>query len=201
MPSVRTVLRGALALAIAASAAASANATTLLRASLDRLVSTNETIVVGEVLDVHSYWNAEGNFILTDVRVAAADVLKGSLAGRDLTVTLMGGRVGETTTLIVGGAQLIPGRAYVLFLGESDLPGVKHALTVRDHSQGAFDLVLNNDSRGLRAISQANGHPLVPDQLGSVDAAGGAEGYPYHAMVESIREIARRPAAANREVE
>lgn len=197
MSLVRTALRGALALAIAASAVASANATTLIRASLDKLVSANETIVVGEVIDVNSYWNAEGNFILTDVRVSASEVLKGELSNREFTVTLMGGQVGDLTTLIIGGAQLIPGRAYVMFLNSEDLPGAKGVLTVRDLAQGAFDIQMNKDSRGLRAVSQANGHPLIPDNQGYMDAPGGVEGFPYNVFVKSIREI----AVANQEAE
>lgn len=105
-------------------------------------------------------------------------------------MTLMGGQVGETTTLIIGGAQLIPGKAYVLFLNEENLPGAKGVLTVRDHVQGAFDVVLAKD--GLRAISQANGHPLVPDRLGYIDAPGGVEGFPLAAMMKSLRETVDR---------
>lgn len=190
MSLVRTALRGALAFAIAAGTVASADATTLIRASLDKLVGTNETVVVGEVLDASSYWNAEGNFILTDVRVSASEVLKGELSNREFTVTLMGGQVGETTTLIIGTAQLIPGRAYVMFLNSEDLPGAKSVLTVRDHAQGVFDIQMNKDLRGMRAVSQANGHPLVPDNQGYLDAPGGVEGFPYNAFVKSIREIA-----------
>lgn len=198
MLSVRRLLCGVMALAIAAGIAAPAGATTLIRASLDELVAGNERIVVGEILDATSYWNAEGTFILTDVRLALADVLKGDRGDRELTVTLMGGRVGDLTTLIVGGAELIPGRSYVLFLNHEDLPGAASALTVRDHVQGAFDLVMRRD--GLRAVSQANRHPLVPDALGYLDAPGGVEGIPYAAMVDSIREIAGRDNDAAKEV-
>lgn len=198
MSLVRTAVRGAMALAIAAGVAAPAGATTLVRASLDKLVRGNATVVVGEVVDAHSYWNDEGTFILTDVRVVADDVVKGKVSDREFTVTLMGGRVGDLTTLIVGGPELLPGRAYVMFLNNEDLPGVKKALTVRDLVQGVYDLEVGGD--GVRAISQANRHPLVPDSLGYVDAPGGVEGLPYEAMLESIRTIAKNPELANREV-
>jgi hypothetical protein len=198
MQVVRTLLRGAMALAITAGAVAPAGATTLVRASLDKLVAGNEIVVVGEVLDAQSYWNREGTFILTDVRVAAADVLKGRLARREFTVTLMGGQVGELTTLIVGGAELVPGQAYVLFLNREDLPGSKSTLTVRDLSQGAYDLVMS--PQGLRAVSQASRQPLVADEKGMSAAPGGAEGLAYPSLVQTVRELANRPVAANREV-
>lgn len=197
MNVVKGLMRGAMALAIAASVAAPASATTLMRASLDELVAGNGAVVVGEVVDVESYWNADGNFILTDVRFAVSEVLKGNRGAGELTITLMGGRVGDTTTLIIGGPELIPGKSYVVFLNEESLPGVQ-ALTVRDLVQGTFDVVMAKD--GLRAVSQANSHPLIADKKGYMDAPGGVEGFPLTAMMTSIREIAARPAAAQREM-
>lgn len=189
---VKRLLRGAMAFAIAASVVAPAGATTLIRESLDELVRSNRTIVVGEVVDVRSYWNADGTFILTDVRVAAHDVLKGNVQNRELTLTIMGGRVGETTTLIIGNPELIPGNSYVLFLNEEDLPGAR-ALTVRSLVQGAFDVKIGKD--GLRAVSQANGHPLLPDARGSFEPEGGREGFPLYSMTQAIRDMAGRDAA------
>jgi hypothetical protein len=178
-----------MAVAIAASLASTASATTLRRMGLEELVAGNKNVVVGQVIDSRSYWNKDKSFILTDVRVAVNDVVKGGLQDREVTVTLMGGRVGDVTTLIVGGAELIPGKSYVLFLNREDLPGVSKVQTVRDLCQGAFDLVIGKD--GLRAVSQANRHPLVPDKLGYMDAPGGTEGVPFNAMIDSIRSLAR----------
>lgn len=185
---MKRLLCGALVLAMAASVVAPASATSLIRASLDDLVAGNGTVVVGEVLDSYSYWNAEGTFILTDFRFRTDDVLKGGLQDREITVTLMGGTVGETTVLIIGGPELIPGNSYVLFLNDENLPGAQGVRTVRDHVQGAFDIVMSG--RGLRAISQANQHPLLPDKSGYFDAAGGPEGYPLTSLMKSVRESA-----------
>lgn len=188
MHRVRRVLCGVLAVAIAASLAAPAGATTLQRMGLEELVAANRTIVVGQVVDARSYWNKDKGFILTDVRIAVNDVLKGRLQDQEITITVMGGRVGELTTLILGGPELMPGKSYLLFLNEENLPG-KRATTVRDLCQGAFDLVIGKD--GLRAVSQANRHPLIPDRLGYIDAPGGVEGIPFNAMIQSIRGFAR----------
>ncbi len=196
------LLRRGVALAIAlaagtAGAAAPAGATTLVRAGLEDLTATNETIVVGEVLSAHSYWNDEGTFILTELRVAPVEVLKGRVSGRELAVTLMGGTVDDLTTLIVGGARLVPGGSYVLFLDRTDLPGAPRALTVRDHGQGAFDVVLRDGV--LRAVSQASRLALLPDVFGEAGAPGGAEGLVFEEMVESIRELAGRRGGPRRE--
>lgn len=189
MRGLRRVLCGVMAVAIAASLAAPASATTLKRMDVEDLVAANQNVVVGQVLDARSYWNKDKTFILTDVRVSVNEVVKGNLQDSEITVTLMGGRVGDLTTLIIGGAELLPGKSYLLFLNEENLPGKKRVQTVRDHCQGAFDLVIGKD--GLRAISQANRHPLVPDSLGYVDAPGGVQGTPFNAMIQSIRDLAK----------
>lgn len=188
MTVVKRWLRGAMAFAIVASVIAPASATTLKRASLDELVAGSRSVVVGEVIDSRSYWNEDHSFILTDVELAVADVAKGERRD-NLTVTIMGGRVGDTTTLIIAGPELIPGKSYVLFLNEENLPGAR-ALTVRDLAQGTFEVKLDRKGE-LRAVSQANAHALLPDAFGSVKAAGGAEGFPLNSMIGAIRDIER----------
>ena len=162
-----------------------ASATTLVRRGLDRLAHENETIVEASVLDIHSYWNAGHQFILTDVCARPSRILKGTLAD-DLTFTLMGGSVGDVTTLIVGGADLVPGFDYVLFLTHADLPGAANRLTVRDHAQGVFDI-----EQG-RAFSQAAGEPLLPDAQGSIDVPGGADGLGLDELIGQIRSLSNR---------
>ncbi len=177
---------------------APAGATTLRRASLEELTASNDTVVVGKVIEAYSYWNREGTFILTDVLVEATEVLKGKVVDPVLTVTILGGTVDDLTTLIVGGAQLVPGKAYVLFLNEEDLPGLERARTVRDHCQGVFEIAKALDGSGSRAVSQANGHPLVPDKLGSFEPPGGVEGLPLRTLKDTIRKTAGRGAGAER---
>jgi len=194
MQTKRTLRRGAAALALALGGAASAGATTLVRASLEDLTANNDTIVVGEVLGASSYWNWEGTFILTDVRVAPSDVLKGRVDGRELTVTLMGGTVDDLASVVVGTAQLVPGQSYVLFLDRDDLPGAAGVTTVRTHGQGAFDL-LEGEGGAVRAVSQANRLTLMADRQGRTEALGGAKGIPLQEFKDSIREAVRRGAA------
>jgi hypothetical protein len=190
MRAWKNLILSVLIFILAIGVAAQASATTLMRAGLDDLTTGNSTIVVGKILDAHSYWNEGGTFILTDFRLAVHEVLKGQVKGGELTITIMGGTVGDLTTLIVGGAELQPENSYVLFLDERNLPGVREkTLTVSDHCQGVFDLLFNGD--GLRAVSQANRHPLVPDYQGSSEPPGGVEGLALDSMVRSIRSLAK----------
>jgi len=186
MNNWRFVPTVALALAVATSIS-QASATTLIRASLDDLTTANSTIVLGEVVAFYSHWNADATFILTDVRVLTQETLKGNTsAGRELTFTIMGGTVGNLTTLIIGGPELVPGRQYVFFLNAENLPRADAVLTVRDHSQGVFDVVREGDL--LRAVSQAARQPLVPDAQGESVAPGGADGLPLDELRRSVRE-------------
>jgi len=165
---------------VMALSAISAGATTLIRQGLDQLTTSSETIVQGSVLDIHSYWNADHQFILTDVHVRPSRILKGDAAG-DLTFTVMGGSVGDVTTLIIGGADLAPGSEYVLFLGHANLPGAANRLTIREHSQGVFEVV------GHRAFSQAVGDPLLADKQGVTDVPGGANGVDLSDLIDQVR--------------
>ena len=194
-----TLRRGVLWAAIAAGAVAPANATTMIRQSLDDLTGSSSRIVVGDVLETHSYWNQDGTHILTDVRFVASEVLKGDLGDLDFTITLPGGWVGDQGIVFVGGAELIQGRSYLLFLNETRMPGGARALTVRDFVQGAFDL--GRGPGGTRAVSQAVRHPLLSDRAGQVEPPGGREGMPYEALVGSIREIVERQGGSRREVQ
>jgi hypothetical protein len=184
----RSVLRGFLLLVLSM-LAVPLGATTLVREGLDELVASNERVVVGEVVDAISYWNEDKTFILTDVRITPAETIKGK-AEDDLTVTLLGGTIGDLTTLIVGGAELIPGRSYVLFLNPEKLPGAGQALTLPDHCQGAFEVTTRKGE--LRAVSQANRHPLVPDRSGRADVPGGAEGIRLETLLAGLRNTVKR---------
>ena len=182
MPAPRWVIRSLLLVAAATVLAAPAAATTLVRRGLEELTAANDVVVHAKVVDIHSYWNVEHTFIFTDVRLRALQSLKGEPAA-EMTLTLWGGTVGEITALLLGGPDLAPGREYVLFLGRGDLPGAPDRLTVRDLSQGAFDV------RGGRAFSQALDVPLLPDALGVADAPGGHEGFLLETLSRRVLEL------------
>lgn len=188
MRQIRCLRQFILLVAVALATAPPTSATTLLRQSLGELVTHHSTIVVGEVISAHSYWKADGSFIVTDFRVAASEVLKGNARKEELTVTVLGGSVGDLTTIIPGGANYAIGKKYVMFLADRPMPGADGELTAPAHSQGVFEIVRARD--GFRAISQAKAEHLVPDALGFVDPPGGASGMLLEEMIVSIRALA-----------
>lgn len=168
---------------------AAAEASTFGRVGLDYLVAENETIVVGKVVATRSYWNPTRTFILTDAQVSVSQTLKGQAAD-EITVTLPGGNVGELTSVLVGGAALVPGRRYVLFLDRVNLAGVMGVLMIHDHGQGAFDVEMAGSEP--RALSQARRHELLADAAGQAEPVGGAEGLPLADLVKTVRDLAAR---------
>lgn len=189
MTRARKLLCG-LTLAIALGLGAPAGASTFVRVGLDYLVAENGLVVVGEVLSTRSYWNDPGTLILTDVQISVSEVLKGRWADHEITVTIPGGTVGDDTIAVLGGAELMQGNSYVLFLQKGNLPGASGVRTVRDHSQGVYEIRLGKD--GLRAISQAVRMELVPDAFGNAAAPGGAPGMPLQALRQSVRDLVER---------
>lgn len=188
MSGTRQGWRSLLVLAMTLCGVAGAEATTLRRMGLEELSRTNDGIVIGRVVDVLSYWNADGTFILSDVRVAPTQVLKGDLPQQELSLTVLGGTVGELSTIIVGGSELVIGREYLLFVSPSDLPGATDVLSVRDHCQGTFDVL--RGKAGALAISQARHHPLLSDDRGVAEPPGGQEGLPLDFVIREIGRVA-----------
>ena len=180
------------ALALAGVLAMPAEALTLKRADLDKLVAGNSAIVVARVDGASPYLASGTKFVLTDFRVTVQQVLKGNVTGT-FSVTMMGGTVGDLTTLIPGGAVLMPGRTYVLFLRTETLPGTRGVATVGEHTQGVFDIAVVNGVKW--AVSQAAGMALIrgEDDEGEEeefpDVPGGAEGM---SLDQLVREIQRR---------
>lgn len=184
-------------IALLAGLAQPAQATTLRRASLESLAADHQTVVLGEVLAATSYWSEDGTTILTDVRFAPAQTLKGR-AQREITVTLLGGQVGDRTVLILGGPELIPGRSYLLFLNTEDLPGAAGATTVRELCQGVFEIDLEQGQ--LKASSQANRHPLMPDASGATEPPGGRRGLSLDTLISTLRSTLASQADTVREM-
>lgn len=191
------LVHGVGALALAGVLAVPAGALTLKRADLDNLVAGNSAIVVARVDGASPYHGAGTKLVLTDFRLTAQQVLKGNLSGT-FSITMMGGTVGDYTTLIPGSAILLPGKTYVLFLRAETLPGTRGVTTVAEHTQGVFDIVERNSVKW--AISQAAGMALIrgEDDEGEEeefpDVPGGAEGMSLDQLVREIQSRVKETA-------
>ena len=83
---------------------------------LEELSKKSELIVTGKVVDQRSEWNEEKTRIYTRVTVSVDEYHKGERAERTLTVTHLGGEVGEVGELYTGTARFEKDEEVFLFL-------------------------------------------------------------------------------------
>lgn len=95
------------------------SAATVRQLQLDELVEGSSVIVQGMVEDVRSYLVPERGWVATDTRIRVTDTLKGN-AGGYVTVTQLGGVVGDTGMLVPGSAQFRRGEEAIVFLKQID---------------------------------------------------------------------------------
>jgi hypothetical protein len=73
-------------------------------------------VVVGRVSAIQSRWDGLRSHLLTDVTVSIDDVLKGDIPPGDVTITQVGGRIGDVESRVVGSPEFGVGETVFLFL-------------------------------------------------------------------------------------
>jgi hypothetical protein len=132
------------------------SATSVRRLSFEELVQSANFIVEGSVVDARTYRSNDGRLILTSYTINVQENLKGS-SGSTLTVTTVGGRIGNTILHVAGMPVFQPGEKAVLFLEKAGA-----FTTVVGLNQGKFGIangVVSNSSNGL---SFPDGGPPTP---------------------------------------
>ena len=94
--------------------ATATSALTVRKATVMQLTQDASLVVVGKIVSQAAYWE-DGN-IYTDVTVAIDQCYKGSPEGKTLVVKNYGGTVGETSQVVAGAPEFVPGDEVVLFL-------------------------------------------------------------------------------------
>jgi hypothetical protein len=136
------------------------------------LTQTSSDIVVGRVQDVKPHWNADHTKIFTDVTVQVSQTLKG-VSTPAVTLTQLGGTVGDLRYEVEGCPAFAPGEEALLFLwrdskGRAQLNGLgqgKFEIT-RDAKTGArmvqrrVEGLAIGDTKRLGAV--ATGRPAPP---------------------------------------
>jgi hypothetical protein len=140
----------------------SGNAATVLELDLEQLITKSDLIVVATVAEQSSHWNKYGR-IVTEVVLEVQQTLKGQASeGEELTVTTLGGRVGDVVMKVDGSPRFIGGASILVFLrevpalGQLQVVGMSQGL--RYLSDGPFGRVILPGGEGLALIR--------PDQTG-----------------------------------
>ncbi len=133
-----------------------ANSSTVRPVPFDALVSTADTILVGEVMNVRSEWETtrDGRAIITLVTFRVADVWKGSL-GLVTQLEFLGGTIGQTSMVVSGVPQFAVGQRDVLFVGAT----VKTVSPIVGLMQGRMKI--ERDVNGVDRIRAFDGRSLT----------------------------------------
>jgi hypothetical protein len=127
--------------------ATTAYATSVRRLSLDDLVTTAHSIVEGDVVGSRTYRSSDGKLILTSYTINVRESLKGS-PGSIVTLTTVGGRIGNTILHVAGMPVFQQGEKALLFLERSGA-----YTTVVGLNQGKFTISNNEVSNSLTGLS------------------------------------------------
>jgi hypothetical protein len=132
-----------------------ARSTTVIPPTFESLVSSANTIFVGEVMNVRSIWTAtpQGRAIVTQVTFKVEDVWKGA-AGAVTQLEFLGGTIGETTMEVVGMPTFHEGQRSVLYVSSqvrsaSPLVGFWHGRMRVEKDPNGVDRVRTYDGRSL----------------------------------------------------
>jgi hypothetical protein len=135
--------------------AGAASSTTVIPPTFESLVSTADTIFVGEVMDVRADWiaTAQGRAIKTRVTFRVEEVWKGA-AGTVTQLEFLGGTIGKTTMEVVGMPTFRHGQRSVLFVSPdsrtaSPLVGFWHGRLRVEKDPYGVDRVRTSDGRSL----------------------------------------------------
>jgi len=133
------------------------HATSVQRLGFEDLVAKAQTIVEGSVVSVQTYRSADGKLILTNYTINVQESLKGS-TGKTVTLTTVGGRIGNTVLHVSGMPVFQPGEKAVLFLEQAGA-----FTTVVGLNQGKFTVSngeISNSIIGLSFPDGGSGSPV-----------------------------------------
>jgi hypothetical protein len=126
-------------------------ATSVRRLSFDDLIASAHSIVEGSVVSSNTYRSSDGKLIFTSYTISVQESLKGSTP-QTVTVTTVGGRIGNTILHVAGMPVFQPGDRAILFLEQS-----KSFTTVVGLNQGKFAISNGEVSNSVSGLSFPDG--------------------------------------------
>ena len=88
----------------------------MLEKSLEELASGADSIIVGQVLQLKSYWNRNKTKIITRVVISTEERLKGSAHSGNIAIVVPGGKIGDTSEEVTDVPDFYVGEKVVIFL-------------------------------------------------------------------------------------
>ncbi|MCI0420933.1 MAG: hypothetical protein L0387_00865 [Acidobacteria bacterium] len=161
--------------------------TTVEKFTLDDLVQKSSRIIVGKCLSRESRWNDRNTIILTTVRIAVSEPLKGSSDGF-INVVTVGGTLDGITQTVSGMPVFEPEEEVLLFL-EPSKNGHWQPLGL---SQGKFRILRNRQTGEEDVIHSLSGLELYDPASRTLSHQDKPSRTLLKPMVERIRRMVRR---------
>ena len=171
---------GLLALALASLLALPASASTFVAMDEIDLVAAADAVVVGEVIDIHSFWNQRGTLIVTEATVLIKEVVAGD-APAEITVRTMGGEVSGYKVEAHGFPTFEPGQTQLMMLHRA----ADGSLQVAGYRQGQFRVLQRAD--GTRVAMPMVGDARFLTKDGEVAPAPRA--LPLETLKNNLRTV------------
>jgi hypothetical protein len=182
MPTSRSfLLAGALALVVAA---APASATQVLHQTLRDLTLGSSDIVIGQVEETRTRWNASRTKILTDVTIRVGESLKGA-PGERITLTQLGGDLDGFRYSVPGNPLFRPGEEALVFVWRDP----QGRAQVNAMSQGKFEIGADAET-GERTVQRSVSGLQVRD-LRTLRLVRPGERAPRLRLTDMVGEIQR----------
>jgi hypothetical protein len=164
--------------------ALSAAATTIVKMDLDELTSAAQVVARGKCLAREA--RLEGGYIWTFTTFEVSETLKGS-AARQISVRLLGGKVGHMKSTVDGVPQFQPGEDVFLFLE----PTRAGDFSVTSWVQGTFR-VRRDAQTGQESVTQDSAAFAVFDPATRQFKAAGVSHMPIETFRQRVREAVER---------
>jgi uncharacterized lipoprotein YajG len=156
-----------------------ATASTFVAMDTAELVAASESVVQGEVVEVYSFWNREGNAVLTEARVLVNEVVAGQ-APSEVVVRTFGGRVGDYVLEAHGFPTFHEGQKVLLFLQRA----ADQSLRVTGYRLGEYRLVPGKNGETIA-------HPTLEQGVKLLRADGTPAPRPAALSVETLKNQVR----------
>lgn len=190
------MLRKFLVAGFCAVAAAAVHATSIRPPTLDELIAQSTRVVEVVATNTTSYWEhtTEGRIIRTKIQFEVLDPILGP-NGKDLTLTFLGGTIGNRSMSVAGQPRFQTGETSILFIEQTD----NAFCPVTRMAYGRFRLASTDAGKTQQVVLRENHHPLhhadqIKEEMHSDDRITPQEtasGMTVEAFKAQIRERAK----------
>jgi hypothetical protein len=178
---VKRLLIGALLFALAAAPMA---ASTFEAMTQKELIAASEAVVQGQVLKVHSFWDASGRMVMTEALIRVEDTILGQ-APSIVRVQTFGGNVDGFIVEAAGFPEFKAGERMILFLspekdGIARVAGYQFGQYHVRRDKAGVELAVPALDLGVNVVTE-DGRPFARPQAVRLDT-----------FKDQVRETARR---------